>query len=65
MATNYIPAPQYLASETEAGYLITVTPGPVPTLESYNYYDQTVVVANVNSSSVYLDKIYITAITVN
>ena len=62
--TNYIPPPQYIVSETTNGNLITVTPGSVPTLENYDYYNQTVLVQNINQNPIQLVQTYIATITI-
>ena len=49
--TTYLPQPQNIIVTGTESYLIKVKPVPVPTLISYNYYDQTVVVVSIHQGT--------------
>lgn len=62
---NYEIPPQTVVGESTKTYVVTITPALVPTVESYNYFSQTVSVESIVQNNVVVEKNFVTAITIN
>jgi hypothetical protein len=61
---NYQNIPFYLVSEQTEGYLITITPMAVPTIQNYDYFNRTVYVISEPRSQIVSQQSLVAEITV-
>ncbi|MDE1905080.1 MAG: hypothetical protein KGH75_01335 [Rhodospirillales bacterium] len=61
---TYLAAPNQIVSYSTEGYLLTITPMAQTTIESYDYYSQTVYVESVPQTPVVLTTQFTVDITV-
>jgi len=61
---NYQTVPFYLVSEQTEGYIITITPMAIPTIQNYDYFSRTVYVISEPQTQIVSEQSFVAEVTV-